>query len=89
MNPEQPDHVQRALADLDARLGRIAGEVAEIRAGLSALGTPAAAPSPQGPGETAAAAPPREVTPAAGPAPAQARGPWRAQAPVPPPEQGG
>ncbi|GAA3509170.1 DUF2339 domain-containing protein [Dietzia aurantiaca] len=89
MNPELPDHVQRTLADLDARLGRIAGEVAEIRAGLSALGTPAVAPSPQGPGETAAAAPPREATPAAGPAPMRASGPWRAQAPVPPPQQGG
>ncbi|MBB1034773.1 hypothetical protein G6031_10270, partial [Dietzia sp. CQ4] len=38
MNPEQPDHVQRMLADLDARLGRITAEVAEVRSGLAALG---------------------------------------------------
>ena len=36
MNPQQPDHVQRTLADLDARLGRITAEVAEVRAGLAA-----------------------------------------------------
>ena len=38
VNPEQPDHVQRMLADLDARLGRITAEVAEVRSGLAALG---------------------------------------------------
>ncbi|WP_291081552.1 hypothetical protein, partial [Dietzia sp. UBA5065] len=37
MNPQQPDHVLRTLADLDARLGRITAEVAEVRAGLSAV----------------------------------------------------
>lgn len=36
--PGQPDHVQRTLADLDARLGRIAAEVADMRAGLAELG---------------------------------------------------
>lgn len=52
VNPEQPD-LQRALADLDARLGRITAEVAEVRAGLSALGRhagPAQAPQAAGPG---------------------------------------
>ncbi len=38
VNPQQPDHVQRTLADLDARLGRITAEVAEVRAGLATLG---------------------------------------------------
>lgn len=37
MKPQQPDHVLRTLADLDARLGRITAEVAEVRAGLSAV----------------------------------------------------
>ncbi|OAH63748.1 hypothetical protein AYJ66_09485 [Dietzia cinnamea] len=47
MNPEQSD-LQRALADLDARLGRITAEVAEVRAGLMALGRHAgSAPAPQ------------------------------------------
>lgn len=47
VNPEQPD-LQRALADLDARLGRITAEVAEVRAGLMALGRHAgSAPAPQ------------------------------------------
>ncbi|MBB1048046.1 hypothetical protein, partial [Dietzia cercidiphylli] len=51
VDPQQPD-LQRALDDLDARLGRITAEVAEVRAGLSALGRqagPAAVPqSPPG-----------------------------------------
>ncbi|MFN3338529.1 MAG: DUF2339 domain-containing protein [Dietzia sp.] len=55
MNPEQPDHIQRTLADLDARLGRITAEVAEVRAGLAALGqpswsAPAAPAAPAAPG---------------------------------------
>ncbi|AVM64346.1 MULTISPECIES: DUF2339 domain-containing protein [Dietzia] len=52
MNPEQPD-LQRALADLDARLGHITAEVAEVRAGLIALGRhagPAQAPQAARPG---------------------------------------
>ncbi|MGN0101654.1 MAG: hypothetical protein ACI39C_11995, partial [Dietzia sp.] len=60
MNPEQPDprpDLQRALTDLDARLGRITAEVAEVRAGLAALGGQAGpapvrhpgAPHPVGP----------------------------------------
>ena len=51
VNPQQPDHIQRVLADLDARLGRITAEVAEVRAGLSVLGqqtrSPEAVPGPQ------------------------------------------
>src|SRR5699024_11183008 len=38
MSPNPPDDLQRTLADLDARLGRIAAEVAETRAGLAELG---------------------------------------------------
>ena len=37
MNPQQPD-LQRVLADLDARLGRVSAELAEVRAGLASLG---------------------------------------------------
>ena len=69
MNPEQPEHVQRTLADLDARLGRITAEVAEIRTGLSALGGHTA-PGPV-PGSSSA----RDAAPGApGPAPAPAAG---------------
>ncbi|MBB1029376.1 hypothetical protein G6027_00425, partial [Dietzia sp. SLG310A2-38A2] len=46
MNPEQPDHIQRTLADLDARLGRITAEMAEVRSGLAALGRQARSTQP-------------------------------------------
>lgn len=69
MNSEQSEHVQRTLADLDARLGRITAEVAEIRTGLSALGGHTA-PGPV-PGSSSA----RDAAPGApGPAPAPAAG---------------
>ena len=69
MNSEQSEHVQRTLADLDARLGRITAEVAEIRTGLSAL-VGHTAPGPV-PGSSSA----RDAAPGApGPAPAPAAG---------------
>ncbi|MBB1024670.1 hypothetical protein, partial [Dietzia sp. DQ12-76] len=51
MNPEHPDHLQRTLADLDARLGRITAEMAEVRSDLAALGRQAqqAPPTAQAP----------------------------------------
>ncbi|UVE94341.1 DUF2339 domain-containing protein [Dietzia sp. B32] len=75
MNPQQPD-LQRALADLDARLGRISADVAEVRAGLSALGRQAgpamAGQSPQGESPWRAGAPSQGT-----PAPPHPGGPWR------------
>ncbi|MEV8221556.1 DUF2339 domain-containing protein [Dietzia maris] len=91
MNPQQSD-LQRALADLDARLGRITAEVGEVRAGLSALARQSGpAVAGQSPGESPwrAGAPPQGaphlVTPAPSgasasqsvPAPARPGGPWR------------
>ncbi|MCT2265121.1 DUF2339 domain-containing protein [Dietzia cinnamea] len=68
MNPEQPD-LQRALADLDARLGRITAEVAEVRAGLMALGRH------PGPAQAAQAAP--HVAPQATPQATPHGSPWQ------------
>ena len=95
VNPEQPD-LQRALADLDARLGRITAEVAEVRAGLIALGRHA------GPAQAAQAArpgspwqppgPPAPEPPAHGVRPGR---PWQQPArehawqPAPPPRPTG
>lgn len=59
MNPEHPDHLQRTLADLDARLGRITAEMAEVRSGLAALGRQAR-PAPP----TAQAPQPQPLSPA-------------------------
>lgn len=91
VNPEQPDHLQRALADLDARLGRITAEVAEVRAGLSALRGGRGESFPQG-GAAAPTAPvPRPqpqrppgppVSPQlGGPLPAHSDESWRAPGP--------
>ncbi|KAA0918078.1 DUF2339 domain-containing protein [Dietzia sp. ANT_WB102] len=74
MNPQQPD-LQRALADLDSRLGRITAEVAEVRAGLAMLGRQAA-PGPAEPPQRES--PWRPAAPPPGmPAPAHPGGPWR------------
>ncbi|WP_346034733.1 DUF2339 domain-containing protein [Dietzia natronolimnaea] len=65
MNPEQPDHVQRMLADLDARLGRITAEVAEVRSGLAALGRqtrPVQPTQPVPPGQPTQPVPPGQPT---------------------------
>lgn len=85
VNPQQSD-LQRALADLDARLGRITAEVGEVRAGLSALARQSGpAVGGQSPGESPAESPwragappqgtPRPVTPAPSGAPAPAGAP--------------
>ena len=93
MNPEQPD-LQRALADLDARLGRITADVAEVRAGLSALGRQAGPPqSPwraAAPQSTGPWRPPGHPGP--GPSPggpnpgARPDGPWQQQPQQQPPQ---
>ena len=69
MNSEQSEHVQRTLADLDARLGRITAEVAEIRTGLSALGghtAPGPVPGSSSARDAAPGAPGHAPAPAAG-----------------------
>ncbi|WP_440220811.1 DUF2339 domain-containing protein [Dietzia sp. MNB45] len=96
MNPQQSD-LQRALADLDARLGRITAEVGEVRAGLSALARQSGpAVGGQSPGESPAESPwragappqgtPHPVTPAPSGAPAPAGAPSQ---PVPAPARPG
>lgn len=85
MNPQQPDQIQRTLADLDARLGRITAEIAEVRAGLSALGgrvgaTPVPPPSPPPHPQGAWGRDDsmwRPGAPPPGPVPTPAGGPWR------------
>ncbi len=96
VNPQQSD-LQRALADLDARLGRITAEVGEVRAGLSALARQSGpAVGGQSPGESPAESPwragappqgtPHPVTPAPSGAPAPAGAPSQ---PVPAPARPG
>ncbi len=98
VNPEQPDprpDLQRALADLDARLGRITAEVAEVRAGLAALGGQAGtapvrhpgAPHPVGPWQPPGAGVGAGARPDRPWQPQQAGGPWRPEAPAHPQQQ--
>ena len=76
VNPDQADQTQRALADLDARLGRITAEIADVRAGLAALGRQAAPASPvPGPSVSAPSVSAPAGTP--GPTAASPSGPWR------------
>ncbi|MFB9261419.1 DUF2339 domain-containing protein [Dietzia aerolata] len=81
MNSEQSEHVKRTLADLDARLGRITAEVAEIRTGLSALGG-LTAPAPVPGSSSAREAAPGAPSPAPAPAPAAGQ-PGQGQQPGP------